>query len=57
MKARKFTYVESAYFERWWSEISPQKQALVKQLVANKQLEFNLGNRFHYSFDIILIIE
>lgn len=40
---RKFTYVEVAYFERWWSEISEQKKNLVRQLYKRGQLEFNLG--------------
>ncbi|PAA73500.1 hypothetical protein BOX15_Mlig003312g1 [Macrostomum lignano] len=40
---RKFTYVEMAYFFRWWREQSADKQAKVKQLVKNGQLQFALG--------------
>ncbi|PAA64962.1 hypothetical protein BOX15_Mlig016937g1 [Macrostomum lignano] len=40
---RKFTYVEIAYFFRWWREQSADKQAKVKQLVQNGQLQFAQG--------------
>ena len=32
--ARKFTYVEQAFFQRWWRELSPARQAATKALVA-----------------------
>lgn len=32
--------VEQAFFQRWWSEQTPDRQALTKTLVANGQLEF-----------------
>ncbi|KAK3275455.1 hypothetical protein CYMTET_16415, partial [Cymbomonas tetramitiformis] len=40
---RKFIYVEIAFFKRWWDEQSPAKQASVKRLVVNGQLEFING--------------
>ena len=40
---RKFIEVEQAFFQRWWSEQAPAKQAAVKTLVANGQLEFING--------------
>ena len=40
---RKFIYVEIAFFARWWYEQTPEKQAGVKKLVANGQLEFING--------------
>ena len=40
---RKFTYVEIAYFERWWQIQNDAMKATVRQLVQNGQLEFNLG--------------
>ena len=41
--ARRFSYVETAFFYRWWSEQSEAVQAQVKQLVASGQLEFING--------------
>lgn len=43
MLERKFTYVEMAFFQRWWNRISPEKQQIVKSLIQNGQLEINLG--------------
>ncbi|XP_055550779.1 lysosomal alpha-mannosidase-like [Wyeomyia smithii] len=40
---RKFIYVESAFFFKWWDEQSPQTQADVKQLVQEGRLEFVNG--------------
>ena len=37
---RTFIYVEIAYFARWWNEQSNATKAIVKTLVANRQLEF-----------------
>ena len=41
--ARKFTYVEQAFFQRWWRELSPARQAATKALVAGGQLNFVNG--------------
>jgi lysosomal alpha-mannosidase len=41
--ARKFIYVEVAYFFRWWREQTPETQAIVKSLVKSGQLEFING--------------
>eukprot|EP00038_Savillea_parva_P019125 m.26584 g.26584 ORF g.26584 m.26584 type:complete len:1203 (-) comp4326_c0_seq1:85-3693(-) len=41
--ARRFTYVEMAFFERWWNEQSNATQAIVRKLVATGQLEFANG--------------
>ena len=40
---RKFTYVEQAYFSRWWNEQSDDKKDRVKQLVESGQFEFTNG--------------
>ena len=40
---RKFSYVEQAFFQRWWRQQTPEKQNLVKGFVTNKQLEFING--------------
>ncbi|KAJ1454800.1 galactose mutarotase-like domain-containing protein [Pelagophyceae sp. CCMP2097] len=40
---RKFIYVETAFFARWWEEISDAKRAQVTTLVHNGQLEFING--------------
>uniref|UniRef100_A0A5K3F4Z1 Alpha-mannosidase n=2 Tax=Mesocestoides corti TaxID=53468 RepID=A0A5K3F4Z1_MESCO len=40
---RKFTYVEMAFFERWWRMQNSAMRELVHQLVRNGQLEFALG--------------
>lgn len=37
--ARKFTYVETEFFRRWWQN-RPEMQATVRQLVASGQLTF-----------------
>jgi hypothetical protein len=39
---RKFTYVETEFFRRWW-DARPQFQPLVRQLVASGQLHFANG--------------
>mmetsp|Transcript_26067 Transcript_26067/g.85678 ORF Transcript_26067/g.85678 Transcript_26067/m.85678 type:complete len:990 (+) Transcript_26067:4-2973(+) len=40
---RRFSYAEIAFFERWWREQTPARQASVKKLVASGQLEFING--------------
>jgi len=41
--ARKFVYVEQAFFQLWFETQSPGVQAQTKALVANKQLQFVNG--------------
>jgi lysosomal alpha-mannosidase len=41
--ARKFIYVEMAFFFRWWREQDTATQTIVKNLVATGQLEFING--------------
>ena len=41
--ARKFQYVEQAFFTRWWTEQTPAMQASVKTLVAERRLTFANG--------------
>ncbi|KAG0712703.1 Lysosomal alpha-mannosidase [Chionoecetes opilio] len=38
--ARKFIYVESAFFFRWWDQQTQPTKDIVKRLVASGQLEF-----------------
>lgn len=40
---KKFIYVESAFFFKWWAEQTPQMQDQVKMLVAEGRLEFTGG--------------
>lgn len=40
---RTFTYVEQAFFQRWWHEQGPSQRELVKRLVATGQLSFTNG--------------
>ena len=40
---RRFIYVESAFFERWWDECDERTAEVVKTLVASGQLEFING--------------
>lgn len=40
---RQFTYVEQAFFQRWWREQDDTSQAATKLLVKNKQLTFVNG--------------
>jgi alpha-mannosidase len=40
---RKFIYVEQAFFQRFVDEADEKTMALLKQLVANGQLEFING--------------
>ncbi|KDP41855.1 hypothetical protein JCGZ_26873 [Jatropha curcas] len=42
-KNRKFIYVETAFFQRWWRDQSEAMQHVVKQLVSSGQLEFING--------------
>jgi hypothetical protein len=41
--ARRFMYVEMAFFARWYSEQTEKTQELTKKLVENGQLEFMNG--------------
>ncbi|XP_077291379.1 lysosomal alpha-mannosidase-like isoform X2 [Arctopsyche grandis] len=40
---RRFVYVESAYFDKWWSDQNDQRRHHVKRLVAEGRLEFAGG--------------
>ena len=40
---RKFIYVETAFFARWWEQADDFKRTRAKSLVKNKQLEFING--------------
>ena len=40
---RKFTYVEQAFFHRWWTEQTPSMQKVVRGLVKRGQLQFING--------------
>ena len=40
---RRFIYVETAFFARWWEQASDAKRAVATTLVKNKQLEFTNG--------------
>ena len=40
---RRFIYVETAFFARWWEQASDEKRALATTLVKRKQLEFTNG--------------
>eukprot|EP01064_Diplonema_japonicum_P013576 TRINITY_DN2111_c0_g5_i1.p1 TRINITY_DN2111_c0_g5~~TRINITY_DN2111_c0_g5_i1.p1 ORF type:complete len:1111 (+),score=357.90 TRINITY_DN2111_c0_g5_i1:44-3376(+) len=40
---RKFMYVETGFFARWWDQQPPKKKALTKSLVESGQLEFING--------------
>lgn len=40
---RKFIYVETGFFERWWIQQTASKQADMKKVVASGQLEFING--------------
>ena len=40
---RKFIYVETGFFARWWEQASDAKRALATKQVKNKQLEFING--------------
>ncbi|XVF16104.1 hypothetical protein REPUB_Repub10bG0002500 [Reevesia pubescens] len=42
-KNRKFIYVETAFFKRWWRQQSNAKKIKVKELVNSGQLEFING--------------
>ncbi|XP_046463564.1 lysosomal alpha-mannosidase-like [Daphnia pulex] len=41
--ARRFIYVEMAFFSQWWQEQTEEKKAVVKQLVEEGRLEFING--------------
>ena len=40
---RRFTYVEMAFFDRWWREASETQKESVRKLVENEQLTFANG--------------
>ena len=40
---RKFMYVETGFFARWWDQQTSKKQTIVKSLVKSGQLEFING--------------
>lgn len=41
---RKFMFVEQAFFQRWWNELKPQQQAIVRRLVQEtKQLDLSVN--------------
>eukprot|EP00118_Oscarella_pearsei_P019623 m.209557 g.209557 ORF g.209557 m.209557 type:complete len:143 (+) comp39727_c0_seq49:47-475(+) len=40
---RKFTYVEMAYFDRWWNEATDEVKQNVLKLLQNGQLQLNLA--------------
>ena len=40
---RRFMYVETAFFARWWDQQTPERKELTRQLVQNGQLEFING--------------
>ena len=40
---RKFTYVEQAYFQRWWRQQNDHMKNITRQLVHDKRLEFANG--------------
>ena len=41
--AKRFVYVEIAYFWRWWNEQSDETKQLVRTLVDEKRFEFVIG--------------
>ena len=41
--AKRFIYVEMAFFWRWWNEQDQDTKDTVKRLVQNGQLEFTNG--------------
>jgi lysosomal alpha-mannosidase len=42
-KNRRFIYVETGFFWRWWTNQDEETQAIVQNLVQNGQLEFING--------------
>lgn len=40
---RKFTYVEMAFFDRWWRELDTTRKDVVRRLVASGQFQFVNG--------------
>ena len=40
---RRFIYVETGFFARWWEQASDEKRATATKLVKDKQLEFTNG--------------
>ncbi|KAJ4462635.1 putative Lysosomal alpha-mannosidase [Paratrimastix pyriformis] len=40
---RRFIYVETSFFSRWWQQATDAQKAATKKLVANGQLEIVLG--------------
>jgi lysosomal alpha-mannosidase len=46
-KNKKFIYVESAFFFKWWKEQTTELQDQVKELVEEGRLEF-IGGAWRY---------
>ena len=40
---RRFMFVEQAFFQRWWHELSATKRELVRKLVDRKQLDLTVN--------------
>eukprot|EP01083_Nonionella_stella_P244393 850642_1 len=40
---RRFSYVEMAYFDRWWNEIDEQTKRNTLKILESNQLQINLG--------------
>ncbi|KAH3742715.1 Lysosomal alpha-mannosidase [Pelomyxa schiedti] len=40
---RRFTYVEMAFFTKWWEQQTEETKSLVQTLVKNGQLDFTIG--------------
>ena len=52
---RKFTYVEMAYFQRWWDRLPESRREQVRMLYKRGQLEFNLGTTHkHHTLSLSL---
>ena len=54
--SKRFIYVESAYFWRWYEEQEDPMKKEVKRLVENGQLEFILGGWGNMGFTFLLSV-
>ena len=43
MRSRKFTFVEMAYFSRYWNSVGPKERRVIKELVTSGKLQFTSG--------------
>ena len=43
-ESRKFIYVETSFFERWWRSQTDSKKERVRKLIENGQFSFTLGH-------------